>query len=515
MTFCKPASLGIQAEVRASFSAPSPSLCLQGCESLQHGRVFPAGYAANYPEWLAIRQTLSSETVCCFREPSFTLARYLSCHYMVLIMLIRKANTYRLYPTPEQEAVLGQWSGAVRFVYNLGLEQRRDFHHPDHKWNFASQCREITMLRNEVDWLRDVPVHALQSAVRALDGAHKRYFDNLPELRAEEARRKAAGTWKPRKDGKPLGYPSPRRKFLDDTMRFPDPATFDFRRLSKHWGEVKLPKLGWVRFRWDRAIPGTTKNITVSRRAGIWSVAAQYEQEITAPIPRDLPSVGIDRGVAVFAALSDGTNVASVNHGKKALKALARAQRKLARKKKVRGKPSGTNRRKQVLRVARLHARVARARKDFLHKQSTTIAQNHGDVVLERLEIRNMVRSAKGTAEKPGSKVRQKAGLNRSILDQGWGMFRVMLGWKVAERGGKVIEVAAHYTSQTCAECGVVDAASRANQSRFRCTHCGHQANADTNAAIVIKRRADSPLLPVKGKRARRPDEAGRIRRAA
>ena len=429
-------------------------------------------------------------------------------------MLIRKANTYRLYPTPEQECVLTQWSGAVRFTYNLALEQRRDFHHPDHRWNYFSQCREITILRNEVEWLRDVPVHALQSAVKTLDTAYKRYFSDLPKLRAEEARRKAAGTWRPRKDGKPHGYPSPRRKFIDDTMRFPDPATFDFRRLSKHWGEVKLPKLGWIRLRWDRAIPGEVKNITVSRSAGVWNVAAQYEKEIATPIPRDLPLVGIDRGVEVFAALSDGTNVAPVNHGKKALKALARAQRKLARKKKVKGK-SGKNRIKQIRRVARLHARVTCARKDFLNKESTKIAQNHGDVGMENLKVQNMVRSARGTKEKPGRKVRQKAGLNRAILDQGWGMFRVMLGHKGAERGHKVVEVAAAYSSQTCAECGVVDAASRASQSRFACTHCGHQANADTNAAIVIKRRADSPLLPVKGKRAKRPVEAGTIRRAA
>lgn len=443
----------------------------------------------------------------------FPVEKTRNCLY-TLGMVIRKANTYRLYPTAEQDAVLAKWIGAVRFTYNLGLEQRRDFHHPDHRWNFASQCREITMLRNDVEWLRDVPVHALQSAVRALDGAYKRYFDNLPELRAEEARRKAAGTWKPRKDGKPLGYPSPRRKFLNDTMRFPDPATFDFRRLSKHWGEVKLTKLGWVRFRWDRAIPGTVKNITVSRHAGVWSVAAQYEVEVSSPIPRDLPSVGIDRGVDVFAALSDGTNFAPANHGKKALKALARAQRKLARKKKARGKPSSKNRLKQIRRVAKLHARVARARKDFLHKVSTKIAQNHGDVVLEKLEVRNMVRSAKGTADKPGKMVRQKSGLNRAILDQGWGMFRVMLGWKVTERGNKVVEVPAAYSSQTCSECGVVDAASRRDQARFVCTSCGHTANADTNAAIVIKRRADSPFLPVEGKRAKRPREAGTIRRA-
>ncbi|WP_306417318.1 RNA-guided endonuclease InsQ/TnpB family protein, partial [Acetobacter pomorum] len=114
-----------------------------------------------------------------------------------------------------------------------------------------------------------------------------------------------------------------------------------------------------------------------------------------------------------------------------------------------------------------LHARVANARKDFLHKLSTTIAKNHGTVVVEALQVRNMSVSAKGTAEQPGRNVRQKAGLNRSILDQGWRMFRTLLEYKLEERGGELIEVPAAYTSQTCSGCGRVDPDSRASQARF------------------------------------------------
>ncbi|CAH2603327.1 transposase [Rhodovastum atsumiense] len=401
-------------------------------------------------------------------------------------MLIRKAHIYRLYPIDEQEQKLGQWVGAVRFTYNIALEQRRDWYRPGRTFNFASQCREVTTLRAEVDWLRDVPVHPLQQAIKDLDRAYMNWWEGRAQA------------------------PQPRKRGLNDAMRFPDPATFDFRRISRHWGEVKLPKLGWVRLRWDRDIPGTVKNITVGRRAGIWTVAAQYEREIADPSPSTLPAVGIDRGVAVFAAVSNGTSIAPADCGKKALKALRRAQRKLARKKR-----GSNNRRKQVRRVARLHARVARARKDFLHKASSHVAQNHGKVVLEKLEVRNMVRSAGGTVEQPGRNVRAKAGLNRSILDQGWHGFRVMLGYKLAERGGRLIEVPAAYTSQTCSVCGAVDAASRISQSQFRCTACGHEANADGNAAINILRRADSPVLPVEGHRAKRPREAGTRRRAA
>jgi putative transposase len=332
--------------------------------------------------------------------------------------------------------------------------------------------------------MRDVPVHALQQAIKDLDRAYQNWW----------AGRASA--------------PSPRKHGVNDSMCLPDPAMFDFRRLSRHWGEVRLPKLGWVRLRWDRAIPGTVRTITVARRAGIWTLAAQYEREVSEPPPSALPSVGIDRGVAVFAALSDGTAIAPVNAGQRASHALGRAQRKLARKKR-----GSNNRRKQARRVAKRHARVANTRKDFLHKASTTVAQNHGAVVLEKLDVRNMVRSAAGTAQEPGRNVRPKAGLNRAILDQGWGAFRSMLAYKLAERGGTLIEVPPAYTSQTCSACGVIDAASR-NGPPFCCTGCGHSAHADTNAAINIVRRADSALLPVEASH-ERATEAGTCRMAA
>jgi putative transposase len=305
------------------------------------------------------------------------------------------------------------------------------------------------------------------------------------------------------------GYPTPRRKGLHDSFRFPDPVSIKVERTGKSSGRIKLPKLGWVHLRGWYAIPGDICNATVSRQAGQWHVAVQWQRETAEPIQSSLPAVGINRGVTVFAALSDGTNMAPANHGKKALRSLARAQRKLARKKK-----GSNNRRKQVRRVARLQLRVANARKDFLHKASTTIAKNHGMGVLKKLPIRNMVRSTKGTAEAPGTMVRQKAGRNRAILDQGWGIFRTMLGWKLFARGGKLVEVPAAYTSQTCAACAVVDARSRLDQARFVCVGCGHEANADTNAAIVILGRADSPVQPVEGSR-RAPIEAGTSRRAA
>ena len=201
---------------------------------------------------------------------------------------------------------MAQIAGACRFIYNLALEQRRDWYRPGRKFNFASQCREVTQLRAEVEWLKAAPVHTLQQALRDLDRAYQNWW---------------AGR---------TGAPTPRKKGLNDSFRFPDPGDLRFKRTGTSSGQIKLPKLGWVKLRGWQSLPGNICNITVSRRAGHWYAAVQCERDIIEPEASTLPVVGIDMGVAIFAALSDGTTIAPANHGKRALKALRRAQRALA-----------------------------------------------------------------------------------------------------------------------------------------------------------------------------------------
>ena len=406
-------------------------------------------------------------------------------------MLQRKANIYRLYPNAEQRLTLARISGACRAVYNLALEQRRDWwrlykDRTDKSISFAGQCKELTDLRKDVDWVREAPIHPLQQALRDLDRAYQNFFSGR------------------------AGYPLPRKKGRNDSFRFPDPTSLRVERTGKKTGRIKLPKLGWIQFRGWYDIPGVIRNVTISLRAGQWFASVQWEREIPDPTPSTLPAVGIDVGISIFAALSNGTTIAPGNFGKKALRALRKAQRSVSRKKK-----GSNNRRKAIRRVQKLHACVANARKDFLHKLSTTIAKNHGIVVVEKLKVRNMTASAKGTVEEPGRNVRQKSGLNRSILDQGWRMFFTILGYKLVERGARLIEVNPAYTSQTCSVCGCVDSANRVSQERFVCTACRHTENADINAAKNILRRADSSLKSVEGHRIRRPDEAESTGRAA
>ena len=170
---------------------------------------------------------------------------------------------------------------------------------------------------------------------------------------------------------------------------------------------------------------------------------------------------------------------------------------------------------KQRRRVAALQARGARIRRDWQHRKALDIARHFGDVGLEDLKIKNMTASAKATVEKPGRNVKQKSGLNRSILEQGWGGFEIILGYKLEERGGTLTVVPAPYSSQECFPCGHIDAKNRKSQAVFECVACGHKDHADLNSAKVLERRRNTALLDVEGGQIMSPDQASTRRAAA
>jgi putative transposase len=259
-----------------------------------------------------------------------------------------------------------------------------------------------------------------------------------------------------------------------DGIRFPQGFKIDNRRIF-------LPKIGWVGFHKSREIEGKVKNITVNRRAGRWYASLQTEQDIEiGKHPSDL-EIGVDAGVKCFAAFSNGTLVGSVNSFRKHESALAREQRKLARKQKGSG-----NWKKQKQRISGIHHTIANVRSDFLHKLSAEVSQNHATVFVERLNIRGMSATARGTEEEPGRNVRAKAGLNKSILDQGWFEFRRQLDYKLTWRGGSLVEVESRYSSQRCSRCGHTEKQNRKSQSEFVCLRCGSMQHADVNAAMNI-----------------------------
>jgi putative transposase len=271
---------------------------------------------------------------------------------------------------------------------------------------------------------------------------------------------------------------------------------WDVRRLSRHIGEAWIPKAGWVRFRWSRAVPTGVKSYRVRMdRAGRWHIAfAAVPEPVSAPGNGQM--VGIDRGVAVSAALSTGELLHAPGLTARERKRMVRLERKLARAKR------GSNRRGRVRHaIAPLRARETDRRKDWAEKVSTDLVRRFDLIRVEDLKIGNMTRSAKGTRENPGRNVRQKAGLSRGILRSGWGLLVRRLEDKAP---GRVEKIKPHYTSQRCSACGQVDPESRESQARFVCTACGFAGHADVNAAkniaaghAVTARGGDGAARPV------------------
>jgi putative transposase len=254
---------------------------------------------------------------------------------------------------------------------------------------------------------------------------------------------------------------------------------------------MELPKLGWV----SRHVEGTIKNVTVSLRAGKWFISIQTERDVPDPVHPSQSAVGIDAGIVNLAALSTGEVIKPLNPFRKEEKRLAKPQRaqsktkkhphKNHRKKRLRGRV-GKNWLKRQLGIQRKHAKIARRRKDHLHKASAAVSKNHATVVVEDLNIRNMSKSAAGTLENPGRNVAAKSGLDKSILDQAWGTLIRMTEYKLKRRGGRLIKVPPQFTSRRCPVCGHARKDNRRTQAKFKCLECGYENNAGLAAALNI-----------------------------
>ena len=373
-----------------------------------------------------------------------------------------------MMPAPAQEIILAQHCAHARYVWNLAVEQQ-SWWRPGRKGapGYCAQAVQLTQARAASDWLSGGSQMVQQQALRDFAHAMVNYF---------------AGTH---------GKPTWRKARRDEGFRIVAVKPAHIRRLSRNTGEVWIPKAGWVRFRWSRPVPAAKSYRVTRDRADRWHIAfATLPEPISGP--GDGEVVGIDRGVAVSAALSTGELLwcPGLRPGERAR--LRRLQRKLARAGK------GSKRRARVrTALAKLKAREVDRRKDWAEKTSTALARQFDVIRVEDLHIPGMTRSARGTAERPGRGVRQKAGLNRGILASGWGLLVRRLEDKAP---GRVEKISPAYTSQQCSACGHVAAESRKSQALFRCAACGYTGNADVNAARniaaghAVTARGRSPL---------------------
>lgn len=372
-------------------------------------------------------------------------------------MLVQKAFKYRLRVDTETDGHLRRIVGCRRFVWNNGLAAIKSaLNSGEKRPRYQQLCAALVGIKQERPFLAtDAPSQSLQQTLKDLDRAVQDAFDPKQPLKE---------------------FPTFKKKgHCVDSFRIPQGFELD-----QGNSRIKLPKLGWLRYRNSREIEGTPKNVTISRNGDHWYVSIQTEQEVADPVHPSTGQVGIDRGVNSFLALSDGELIAPLNAFAGMKRKLARLQRQLSRKVKF-----SENWKKCKARITRLYTRIAAIRKDYLHKISTTIAKNHGTVVLEDLKVKSMTASAKGTKEAPGRNVKQRSGLNRSILDQGWGEFSRQIEYKLHWLGGRFLKVPAAYTSQKCSCCGHTEAGNRNRQS-FVCRSCGYQSHADINAARNI-----------------------------
>ena len=360
-----------------------------------------------------------------------------------------------------QIQLMKQFCGCARYVYNRTLSLERSIYKKDnkHSFKYAEAANRLPDWKKKNPFLKDCNAQVLQQSLKDLERAYKNFF------------------------GKRANFPKYKKKYRHDSIRFPQGVELDEVKQ-----QIRLPKIGWMGYRKSRDIIGTIKNVTVSRRGEKWDVSIQTEYEVVSSAPN--PSeIGIDMGVKRFATLSNGDFVEPLNPFKQEQEKLAKLQRKLARQKK-----GSRNSRKTKRKIARLHRYIADSRRDFLHKISTKIAKNHSIIYVEDLKVSNMSASASGTKESPGKNVRQKSGLNRSILDQGWYSFFQMLSYKLEQRGGKLIKVDSRNTSRTCPRCGLVSAENRKSQATFACIGCGYRSNADLVGAINVLRAGRARL---------------------
>ena len=374
-----------------------------------------------------------------------------------------QAFKFELMPNGEQQRDMRRFAGSRRFIYNKALALQKANYEAGGKFiGYMAMTNLLPVWKLEHLWLKESPSQALQQALKDLERAYKNFF------------------------AKRADYPCFKRKGSGESFRYPDAKQFE---IDQGNSRIKFPKLGQIRYRNSRDVLGTARNITVSQTGGKWYASIQTKREVEQPVPDATSAIGIDMGIARFASLSDGSFVAPINSFKKHEQRLRKYQRRMSRKVKF-----SKNWQKIRKRVQKVHTCIANARKDFLHKTTTTISKNHALVCIEDLQVSSMSKSSKGTTDAPGKKVAQKSGLNKAILDQGWGEFRRQLAYKMAWNGGILLAVPAHYTSQTCPCCGHTAKENRLKQAEFLCVDCGYAENADVVGAINVLERGQRLL---------------------
>ena len=393
-------------------------------------------------------------------------------------MQVLRAYRYRFYPTPDQVENLSQTFGCVRWVYNWGLTLRSTafFDHQERIYykQLAAQLVPVKKAE-ETSWLNDVSSVCLQQALRHLDTAFTKFFKKEGDY----------PTHKRRKDGASCTYMSNAFTLRDGVLT-----------LAKHATPLDI--------RWSRPLPSGVKptSVTISRSGGDRYYASILIEEEMAPLPVTRQAIGIDLNTAEVVC-STGQRFKTPAQLKVLELRKRRYQRACKRKiaaakvslglapnaKLAKGQrlPISNNLRKAFLKVGRVSEHAASIRRDWQHKFTTTIVRENQVIAMEDLNVRGMTAGASGTVEHPGTKVRQKAGLNRVILDVGFSEIQRQLTYKALWAGRETVKIDRWYpSSKRCSACGYTLKRLALSQRRWRCPECNASHDRDLNAAINI-----------------------------
>jgi putative transposase len=400
-----------------------------------------------------------------------------------------RAYKFLLRPTVYQAQALSEMLIDHCSLYNAALQERRDaYRHPSKTTvGYGDQSAQLKDIRAfDPDRQGRWSFSSQQATLRRLDKAMQAFFRRV-------------------KAGQAPGYPRFRGASWFETVEFPkdgdgcrwdstphDPVT-----------RVRLQGVGHVRVHQHRPVRGRVKTISVKREGARWYVVLACDDVPAQPLPATGAVTGIDVGVVHFLTTSEGDHLPNPRHGKRNLDALADAQRALKTFRKVRRDKRTAKHRRAVEKVARMHRKVARQRTDHAHKTALTLIRTYDVIAHEKLNIAGMVRApqpkpdpGRGGAFLPNGAA-AKAGLNKSILDAGWGCFLGILANKAESAGRVLIPVDARNTSRTCPHCGHVAGENRPTQETFRCVECGYTANADRVGALNVAIRAGLVLPDV------------------
>ncbi len=382
---------------------------------------------------------------------------------------MRKTFKYRIYPTQETEHKLFWTLTRCRELYNAGLSERKDaYQYARKSISYYDQQNDLPAIKAEIrPEYQDMAAHVLQDVLRRLNKAFDHFFRRC-------------------KHGEKPGFPRFQGRNRYSSFTYPDGAGWKFDGSTLH-----LSKIGSAKVKLHRPIEGKIKTVTIKREVDQWYVTFSCEGIDPVNLPVSYEDVGIDLGVTHLATLSNGEMIEHPRYYRKAQKVLEKRQQALSRKKR------GSHRRDKARKnVSKAHRKIARLRRDYQQKASRRLVDRYQVIVFEDLQTTHLTKKPKPKQDENGTYLPNgaaaKGGLNKSILDAGWGTFVQLCAAKAEWAGRTLIKVSPGFTSQICSNCGTVR--KKDLSERWHSCDCGTELDRDVNAAINILERGRRQL---------------------